>query len=149
MKRLIPFVALLVAVALVAAASCLLTRRYLARPAVVAEQPELFAQIGLSAEQEKDINAIRAQFAASQHRCQSLMRQRNRELAAVILADRADSPRVQAAVEKIHEAMGDMQKATLNSIFAAKDVLTPAQYEQLLRLVAGQLSAGADNSCCH
>jgi Spy/CpxP family protein refolding chaperone len=147
MKRILSLVILLVVVALVASASCLVTRHYFKHPA--AAKPEIFGQLGLSAEQGRRINAIRAQFNASQHQCLLLMQQRNRELAGVILAERTDSPRVQAAVEKIHEAMGDMQKATLTSIFAARDVLTPAQYDLLLKLVAAQLSTGTDNACCH
>ncbi|MDR0533951.1 MAG: periplasmic heavy metal sensor [Verrucomicrobiales bacterium] len=151
MKRILPFVALLVLVAVVASASCLLTRHYFGHPAPAtpAVKTEVFEQLNLSADQEQKIDAIRAQFTARQHQCMLLMQQRNNELAAAILADRADSPRVQAAVEKIHEAMGDMQKATLNSIFAAKEVLTPAQYDKLLQLTAQQLSAAADSPCCH
>jgi Spy/CpxP family protein refolding chaperone len=149
MKRILSLIILLVAVALVASASCLLTRHYFGHPAAMtAAKPEIFEQLGLSAEQEQKINAIRAQFNASQHQCMLLMQQRNRELAGVILAERADSPRVQAAVEKIHEVMGDMQKTTLTSIFAARDILTPAQYDHLLKLVATQLSTGTDNACC-
>jgi Spy/CpxP family protein refolding chaperone len=151
MKRVLPFALLLALVAVIASASCLLTRHYLSRApqaAANSAQPELFEQLGLTPAQEQKINVIRARFAAQQHHCLALMQQRNRELAAVITSDRADSPRVQAAVEKIHEAMGDLQKATLTSVFAAREVLTPAQYDRLLELVAAQLSADGGHACC-
>ncbi|MDR2463818.1 MAG: periplasmic heavy metal sensor [Verrucomicrobiales bacterium] len=145
MKRLLPLLALLALVAAVALASCWLTQRYLGAPPPAADN-EIFARLDLTPEQEKKIDAIRGQFSVSRRNCAALMRQRNRELADVILSDGADSPRVRAAVEKIHEAMGDMQKATLHSVFAARGALSPEQYERLLRLVAEQLSA--EHPCC-
>ncbi|MDR1190720.1 MAG: periplasmic heavy metal sensor [Verrucomicrobiales bacterium] len=148
MKRVLSFLILLALVAAVASASCWLTRRYIQPSPPPAADGEVFAQLDLTPEQERKINVIREQFNTSRQHCALLMNQRNRELAAVILSDKADSPRVQAAVEQIHEAMGDMQKATLNSIFAARDVLTTEQYGRLLRLVAEQLSAGAEHPCC-
>lgn len=147
MKRLFSFLILLSAVALVSVSACLIVQHYV-RAKDPGQKPELFSQLNLSAEQEQKINAIREKFAANQHQCMVLMQQRNRELADAIISDRADSPRVQAAVEKIHEAMGDMQKATLMSIFAAKEVLTPEQYDQLLHLVAKQLSTPETAPCC-
>jgi nickel and cobalt resistance protein CnrR len=147
MKRILSFLVLLVIVVLVASAGSLLTRYYIDQKTPPAKT-EVFAQLNLTPEQEQKINAIRTQFANQQQQCMQLMQQRNRELAEVILTEQANSPRVQAAVERVHEAMGDMQKATLTSIFAAKEILTPEQYDKLLHLVATQLSTPETAPCC-
>jgi hypothetical protein len=39
-------------------------------------------------------------------------------------------------VEQIHDAMGTLQKATLNHVFEMKAVLGEDQYEKLLQLTA-------------
>ena len=72
------------------------------------------------------------------------LQQANRELAQTILEDRGESPRVRAAVAKIHDAMGQLQNATLEHVFEMKTVLTPVQYDRLLTLTAQALSETDD-----
>jgi Spy/CpxP family protein refolding chaperone len=61
------------------------------------------------------------------------------ELAQAILADKSDSPRVQSAIAKIHDAQGELQQATMRHVFEMKPVLAPEQYEKLLNLTANAL----------
>ena len=60
-------------------------------------------------------------------------------LAHAILTDKAISPRFKAAVEKIHEAQGQLQNATLAHVFEMKAVLNEQQYDKLLNLTANAL----------
>ncbi len=68
-----------------------------------------------------------------------LIRLANMELAQAILTDKTDSPRVRAAIAKIHEAQGELQNATVQHVFEMRAVLQPEQYEKLLNLTADAL----------
>jgi len=101
--------------------------------------------LGLTTEQEALLVPMEVRHAEAVRLGKEAMRRASDELAKAILADREDSPRVRAAVEKIHLAMGDLQKATLGHIFEMKTVLTPEQYQKLLELtVQGLHEANAD-----
>ena len=86
-------------------------------------------QLDLSAEQDRQLDAIEARFAARRPALEAEVRAANRELAAAIAASDGDSPQVQAAVDHFHAAMGDLQKATITHVFEMRSVLTPAQAE--------------------
>ncbi|MDR0534663.1 MAG: periplasmic heavy metal sensor [Verrucomicrobiales bacterium] len=154
MKRTLPLVLLLIVVVLVSAASCLVTRHYFnlnhEHSVASSAKTDIFSQLNLTAEQQHKISTVCAQFSVRQHQNMALMQRYNSELAGAILSDKDDSLRVEAAVQKVHEAMGDMQKTTLATIFAAKEVLTPEQYDRLLHLVAQQLAnnPSLSDSCC-
>ena len=55
------------------------------------------------------------------------MRAANAELAAAIREERGYGPRVTAAVERFHHAMGRLQTETIRHVFAMREVLTPQQ----------------------
>lgn len=86
-------------------------------------------QLDLSAEQDRQLGVIEARFAARRPALEAEVRDANRELAAAIAASDGDTPRVQAAVDHFHAAMGDLQKATITHVFEMRAVLTPAQAE--------------------
>ena len=48
--------------------------------------------------------------------------------------------RVSTAVERIHDAQGELQEATIEHVFEMKGVLTPEQYQKLLNLTADELN---------
>jgi hypothetical protein len=56
------------------------------------------------------------------------------ELARAIKEDKAYTPRVAAAVEHVHHCMGDLQKTSIEHVFAMRAVLSPEQGEKLLSL---------------
>ncbi len=142
MKRLGPAVALLVAVALVAAAACWITLRLVEREK---HQPHdeahawIHAQLGLTAEQEQALAPIEERFDRQRRDAMESIRLANMELAEAILAEGKASPRVEAAMEKIHQAQGNLQQATLRHVFEMKPVLSAAQYQKLLNLTANAL----------
>ena len=84
-------------------------------------------QLDLSAEQNRRLDAIEARFAARRPTLEAEVRAANRELAAAIAASDGDTPQVQAAIDRFHAAMGDLQKATITHVFEMRSVLTPAQ----------------------
>lgn len=100
-------------------------------------------ELDLSAEQERRMEALEAQFAAERRRLEAEMRAANAELAAAIEAERGYGPRVTAAVDHFHTAMGALQKTTIEHVFAMRAVLTPAQAVRFDRTVVASLTADA------
>ena len=99
----------------------------------------IHARLGLTPEQEKSLEPIEAKFTAHRKELIARIREGNRELADAIISDRSDSPRVKAAVEKIHRAQGDLQHAVLEHVFAMRPILTDVQYERLTKMTADAL----------
>ena len=143
MKPALRIVALLLAVAGVAFLTCWLNGRVTHHRARESSEAHVWihTQLGITAEQEKALEPIEERFAEKKKHYAELIRIANKELAQAIVEDRSDSPRVSAAVERIHHAMGELQKLTLQHIFEMKPMLTPQQYEKLLQLTAEALSA--------
>lgn len=83
--------------------------------------------LDLSADQERRLEAIEVRYAAEKKRLEADMRAANRELAAALAAGDKTSPKVDAAVDHLHHAMGALQKATIAHVFDMRAVLTPGQ----------------------
>jgi Spy/CpxP family protein refolding chaperone len=147
MKPAIRVIALLVAVCAVACIASWVTAHYVdrhARHEAVETHAWIHTQLDITAEQDKALEPIEQRFDEKKKHYAELIRIANKELAQAILEDRADSPRVTAAVGRIHQAMGELQNATLQHIFEMKPVLTPQQYDKLLQLTAEALT-GAEH----
>lgn len=99
----------------------------------------LHEQIGITAEQDQKLSEVEKKFAEKQRTFQEKIHVGNLELAAAMLEDKAFSERVTAAVERIHHAQGELQKATIEHIFDMQTVLTPQQAEKLNKLAADAL----------
>lgn len=142
MKRLLPVLALLAAAAVVASVACLLTARWTRvnhRNDADAHH-WIHTQLGLTEAQEKQLESIEQRYAEQRRHFTELIRVANMELAQAVLADEGDSPRVRAAIGKIHDAHGQLQDATLRHVFEMKPILQPEQYSKLLQLTANALS---------
>lgn len=142
MKRVLPVLALLLAVAIVASVACILTARWTrsGHGSRAGGHHWVHTQLGLSAEQEKQLAPIEQRYDEQRRHFGEVIRIANMELAQALLADEGDSPRVKAAIAKIQEAQGQLQDATLRHVFEMKPVLTPEQYSKLLNLTAKALS---------
>ena len=132
---------LLLVVAAVASVSCLLTARWSR-----AQQPNhadahrwIHTQLELTAQQEQELVPIEARYEEQRRQFRDLVRAANAELAQALLADEGESPRVKAAIAKIHDAQGQFQNATARHVFEMKPVLKPEQYRKLLDLTANAL----------
>jgi nickel and cobalt resistance protein CnrR len=97
-------------------------------------------QLGLSPDEQKALEFIETRFAQRKRNLMGEIHSANRELAEAIKQDQTNSPRVSAAVERIHHAQGELQEATLEHVFEMKGVLTPEQYQKLLNLTADELN---------
>jgi Spy/CpxP family protein refolding chaperone len=98
-------------------------------------------ELAMTDEQENRLEPSERRYEEAKRHLTEVIRIANQELAAAIAEDRANSPRVQAAVERIHEAMGQLQQATLHHIFEMKEVLEPEQYDRLIELTREALES--------
>lgn len=96
-------------------------------------------ELKLTTEQENVLHAVEERFAEKRKHLTEIIRLANMELAEAITKDRVNSPRVEATVEKIHSAQGELQKATMEHVFEMQPHLSAEQYERLLNLTANAL----------
>lgn len=104
----------------------------------------LHEEIGLDERQLAQIEELEATFAARRRALEAEIRAENARLAAAIQAERGYGPRVTAEIERSHQIMGELQKATLEHIFAMRTVLRPDQAERFDRAVVRTLTAEAE-----
>lgn len=144
MKKPVQFLLLLVIVALVATGACLLTRHFV--PAILPESPHdahvwIHQQLGITSKQEELLEPIEHRYSERRMELTKAIESANEELANVMLEDEAASPRVNAAIAKIHAAQGELQMVTIAHVFEMKTVLTPEQWDKLLKLTAQALKS--------
>lgn len=84
-------------------------------------------RLNLTAEQTTRIQTIESEFATRRRALEIEMQAANAELAAAIREEHGYGPRVTAAVERFHHAMGELQSQTIQHVFAMREVLTPEQ----------------------
>ena len=87
----------------------------------------LHHQLALDADQQARLKVLEDRFAVQRRALELEMRADNAKLAAAIEAEHGNGPRVVAAVDASHAAMGELQKATLAHIFAMRQLLRPNQ----------------------
>lgn len=99
----------------------------------------LHDELALDAAQQARIAAMNNDFARQKAALVAQQRAANADLAEALRDEHTYGPRVAAAVDRSHHAMGALQKATLEHIFAMRAVLRPdqaARYDQgLARLL--------------
>lgn len=103
----------------------------------------LHRELTLSADQEKRIHAIEAKFAARRTALELEMRAANIRLAQAIEAEHGYGPRVTEAIDETHRVMGELQKETLQHLFAMRVVLDPEQAAMFDKSVVQALTADA------
>jgi len=114
---------------LAALAAALVARTWLAPTPRVESQVHalLHEQLTLDADQERRIDALEQGFAGRRAAMEAEMRADNKRLAEAIAAEHGYGPRVAQAVDRSHHVMGDLQKETLQHVFAMRAVLRPDQ----------------------
>ena len=103
----------------------------------------LHKQLKLDAAQHAKVEAIEQRFAVRRAALELEMRAANAHLAEAIAAEHGYGPQVTAAIDHSHHVMGEMQKETLEHLFAMRTVLTPAQAGMFDRTVVKALTVGA------
>lgn len=99
----------------------------------------LHDKLHITSEQETKLADIEKRYRQRHQYLEEQMRLANMELADAIKADKSFSPKVQAATDKIHHAMGELQKATLEHLFEMRPTLTDEQNRKLEQMVTDAL----------
>ena len=87
----------------------------------------LHDQLNLDPAQHARLDALEAQFAVRRKALELEMRADNAKLAAAIQAEHGYGPQVSSAIDQSHMAMGELQKDTLEHVFAMRGLLRPDQ----------------------
>lgn len=103
----------------------------------------LHGELDLDAAQMTKIDMIEKRYAARRAALEREMRSANAHLATAMEAEHGYGPDVTAAVDHTHRVMGEMQKETLEHLFAMRSVLTPAQAKRFDRAVTEALAPPA------
>jgi nickel and cobalt resistance protein CnrR len=99
--------------------------------------------LDLDPAQERQLDALEREFAGKRDALEARLKADNARLAQAIADEHEYGPRVSAAVDATHMAMGDLQKATLEHIFAMRAILRPEQQAKFDAAVAESLAKAA------
>lgn len=102
----------------------------------------LHHRLSLSAAQVQQLSALEADFAARRTGFESQIRATNRDIAAAITVRHTYDAEAQAAVDRLHRAMMQLQEATIQHVIAMRALLTPDQVQQFDQTVEQALAAG-------
>ena len=100
----------------------------------------LHKDLNLNAGQHAQIEAIEQRFTVRRTALELEMRAANAHLAAAMQAEHGYGPEVTAAIDHTHMVMGEMQKETLEHLFAMRAVLKPDQAAKFDRTVTKALT---------
>ncbi len=103
----------------------------------------LHNQLGLSEQQDRNIADIEKEFALRKNNIEKKIMQANIDLAEAIKESGYDSAKAKAAIDKIHDAMGEMQKLSLKHLSDMEASLTEQQKEKLKEKIVEQLYKNA------
>ncbi|MYL98352.1 periplasmic heavy metal sensor [Novosphingobium sp. FGD1] len=98
-------------------------------------------ELALDDAQRQQIGALEHSFEKRRQRLEGELRAANADLAAAIGREHAYGFAVERAVDRSHSAMGELQKATLQHIFAMRAVLRPEQTGRFDKAVAEALTS--------
>ena len=101
----------------------------------------LHDQLNLDPAQHAKLDALEAQFAVRRKALELEMRADNAKLAAAIEAEHGYGPQVSSAIDRSHIAMGELQKETLEHIFAMRGLLRADQAAKFDGAVVKALTA--------
>lgn len=135
MKRVVLF---FVTVVLVAALAGFGTLQFSAREAPISHEAAhewLHRELQLTAAQERALDPIEAKFSEKRRELSAALRDAHRSLGRALAEDRRWTPRVAAAVENVHQRIGDLQKASVEHVLEMQPALSPEQAEKLFSLV--------------
>jgi hypothetical protein len=103
----------------------------------------LHHRLALDATQQAQLQVLEQRFAVQRRALELELRADNARLAEAIEAEHGNGPRVAAAVDQSHAAMGELQKVTLSHIFAMRQLLRPDQTAQFDQAVVKALTDDA------
>ena len=92
-----------------------------------ASHHDFHEMLNLTQDQLEKLVPIEKEFAKKKAYYNNLMRQANMELGDIMQKEKSFTPEVQAAVEKVHVAMGGLQNITLIHFFDMRELLDEKQ----------------------
>lgn len=104
----------------------------------------LHHRLDLNADQQAKLKVLEDRFAVQRRALDLEMRATNARLAEAIEFEHGNGPRVAAAVDQSHAAMGKLQKATLAHIFAMRQLLRADQTAEFDAGVVKALTEGQE-----
>ena len=90
----------------------------------------LHEKLQLTADQQRRIEGLESDHDVRRRALEAEMRAANAELAQAYQESHAYTPKVQAAIDRFHVAMGALQKETMLHVIAMRQVLSPGQTKQ-------------------
>lgn len=141
--RLLILVAIIAFVA--ALAGVFLGRCFFPQPAAAGVELHdvLHSKLNLDSRQKAQIDVLEQRFAVRRRALELELKADNARLADAIEAEHGNGPRVAAAVDQSHQAMGQLQKETLGHIFAMRQILRPDQAKTFDQAVVHALTDDA------
>ena len=103
----------------------------------------LHDELGLSAAQERRIEAEERLFARRRAEHERAIRDANAGLATAITTSRRNGPEVRRAIGRVHQELGAYQTESVSHIFRMRVVLTPEQAGKFDATVAAALTSDA------
>jgi Spy/CpxP family protein refolding chaperone len=101
---------------------------------------QLHQELDLDAAQEAKVETIERRLAARRKALELEMRAANIHLAQAMETEHGYGPEVTAAIDHTHMIMGEMQRETLEHLFAMRATLRPDQAAKFDRIVTRALS---------
>jgi Spy/CpxP family protein refolding chaperone len=143
-KRYINALSLIISVLAVAFAAMFFGQHYISMPHDFARHSGdthsyLHEQLNITQEQDIKLQDSESDYQKRKLRLQETIRLANMELADAIHENPSFTPAVQQAVDKIHNAMGQLQKASLDHLFQMQPILTDDQNKKLKKLITEAL----------
>lgn len=128
---------------LAAVAGAFIGRAFIAPSAPVESELHtlLHHDLDLDVGQKARMEEIERRFALRKQALELELRADNAKLADAIQSEHGYGPAVDAAVDRSHQAMGQLQKETLEHIFAMRAVLKPDQAAKFDAAVVKALTA--------
>jgi Spy/CpxP family protein refolding chaperone len=100
---------------------------------------EVHKRLELTDAQRPKMLGLEKEFAEKVAEYRKPIQEANRELADALLEDRSHSQRVKDAIDKIHVAQAELQKATIEHIIEMQTILDERQFNEFLELTAESL----------
>lgn len=97
-------------------------------------------KLRLNPDQERRITVMERSHEARRQALEAEMRAANAQLAQAFEHNHAYTPEVQAAIDRFHRAMGELQKETMVHTLAMRSVLTPDQASRFDETVVRSLT---------
>ena len=102
-------------------------------------------ELVLTDEQNMSLETLEARHAVKRSALEASLRASNARLAQAMEEEHAYGPEVSAAIDEVHNRMGELQKATVQHVFDMREILEPEQQRLFDRQVSEALTSTPRN----